>query len=55
MENDFDVQIEKEGRSTYLSVTHNGTTWTSLRMLNPKSEIPKIINVLERYLTSFKD
>ena len=52
----YNVKIESEPigdkESLYLSITHNGSIWTSIRIVNPDVEIPQIIDVLQRYLTS---
>jgi hypothetical protein len=53
---EYNVKIESEPigdkESLYLSITHNGSVWTSIRIVNPDVEIPQIIDVLQRYLTS---
>ena len=52
----YNVKIESEPignkESLYLSITHNGSIWTSIRIVNPDVEIPQIIDVLQHYLTS---
>lgn len=50
---EYGVKIDSElgdKESLYLSVTHNGSTWTSIRICNPAVEIPFIIDVLKRHL-----
>jgi hypothetical protein len=51
----YNVKIESEPigdkESLYLSITHNGSIWTSIRIVDPDVEIPQIIDVLQRHLS----
>lgn len=45
------VNIETDSSHTlYLCITHNGSQWSSIRIVDAKYEIPKIIEVLQKYL-----
>jgi len=52
MNKNYEVEIVTEDNTTYLSVTHNSTTWTSLRILDAAYEIPLIMDVLRCHLSS---
>ena len=47
-----EVRTERNGKDTYLSITHNGHQWTSTSIKEPKVEIPLIISALQRHLTN---
>lgn len=54
MNEKFDIKIKTVNEClrdnvVHLSITHNGSTWTSIRILDPEFEIPKIIEVLKRH------
>lgn len=46
--NKFDVKVEidKSNDKLYLSITHDAYQSTSIRIVNPQYEIPKIIKAL---------
>ena len=45
------VKVEPDTTQTaYLCITHNGSQWSSVRIVDAKYEIPKIIEVLKRHL-----
>ena len=47
MEKKFQVECKKDHDELYLSVTHNGYQWSSIRIDDPKYEIPLIIKALK--------
>ena len=51
MNKQYQVKCKEDLGGTYLSVTHNGYQWTSIHIREPDDEIPKIIEVLKKYLT----
>jgi len=50
----YKVKVEEDWGDLYLSITHNGTSWSSLSIKNPDYEIPKIIEALSKYLKEKK-
>ena len=49
------VQLETDKSSTlYLCVTHNGSQWSSIRIVDAKYEISKIIEILQMHLNELK-
>ena len=57
----YDVKIEIETYGSkmrdvaYLSNTHNGNTWASIRIMEPQHEVPRMIKVLQEYLEKVKE
>ena len=49
-ENKFAVKVKTEYEMVFLSITHNGSDWSSIHIKNPDIEIPEIIEALENYL-----
>jgi len=46
--NKFDIKVKEDHGDTYLSITHDGNQWTSIRITG---KIPHLIEVLELHLT----
>jgi len=46
----FKVETKEDHGSYYLSVTHNGYQWNSIRLNNLQEEIPLIIIALAKML-----
>jgi len=46
--NKFDIKVKEDHGDTYLSITHDGNQWTSMRITG---KIPHLIEVLELHLT----
>lgn len=46
-----EVETERDGKDTYISVTHNGRQWASLPIKDAAVEIPLIITALQKHLT----
>jgi len=46
MENKYNARII----DGFLSITHNGWQWHAIEIRDPALEIPKLIQVLEKYL-----
>lgn len=52
---EFEVKIEvTQYGDTYLSITRDGSKWTSLLLCHPEEEIPQIIEAFERHLVSIE-
>ena len=52
---DVKVEIDKFTKNPVLCVTHDGSQWTSIRIENPRHEIPQILFVLMEYLRDMKE
>ena len=48
--NKFAVEITVDHKMPYLSITHNGYQWTSIRIEKPRHEIPLIVKALQDFL-----
>jgi len=47
-----EIKTERNGKDTYLLVSHNANSSTGIRIENTKVEIPLIIAALQRHLTN---
>ncbi len=50
MNNKYEVKLEKENNGIYLSATHNGSHWTSIRIDDPEQELPLIEKAIRGYI-----
>ena len=50
MKSKYEVKTETSSDELYLCVTHNGSQWSSIRIVDAKYEIPKIIEKLQMHL-----
>ena len=55
MDENYKVECKGDSDYSFLSVTHNGLAWTSIRIDDPEHEIPLMIKVLENKLKEIKD
>ena len=53
--NKFKVEVKTQDRipNQYLTVTHNGHQWETIDIINPRHEIPLIIEALADYLYEY--
>ena len=49
MNEDYTVQVEVDKHSVFLSVSHNGYNFSSIRIKDPLVEIPQIVMALASY------